>query len=69
MSSFDLENLFKDEDRISKIGTYLSFETLIVIFGRMQQIALSNTEVYVQTEALSIMNITLMTSSPSEREK
>lgn len=65
MRSFDLEN----EDRISRTSMYLSFDASILIFEKMQKIAFTMTEEYIQAEALSIMNLMLMASRPSEREK
>lgn len=65
MRSFDLEN----EDRISRTSMYLSFDASILIFEKMQKIAFTMTEEYIQAEALSIMNLMLMASKPSEREK
>lgn len=59
----------ENEDRISRTSMYLSFDTSILIFEKMQKIALSKTEEYIQTEALSIMNLILMASNHSEREK
>ncbi|XP_020247837.1 uncharacterized protein LOC109825393 [Asparagus officinalis] len=59
----------ENEDRNSRASMDISFEMLILIFEKMQQIALSKREEYIQVEALSVMNLTLMASNPSERER
>ncbi|ONK66562.1 uncharacterized protein A4U43_C06F9480 [Asparagus officinalis] len=58
-----------NEDRNSRASMDIPFEMLILIFEKMQQLALSKREEYIQVEALSVMNLTLMASNPSERER
>lgn len=70
LRKFGLGNLFNSEERMLRTQTGFSFENLMDIFKKMQQITFSDTEECIRVEALSVMNLILMWSDPnSEREK
>lgn len=67
--SIELDNLFKFNDETLKRDMRLSSETMITAFEKMQQVVLSHSEEQIQTEALSIMNLMLMTCIYADRGK